>query len=59
MTHGNCYGSFFLNGGGQVLLVCDLNGTGEIRDTKENIGTVPALSSSWKGSQVLGTKMTN
>lgn len=59
MTHGNCYGSFILNDGGQVLLVCDLNGTDEIRDTKENIGTVPALSSSWKGSQVLGTKMTN
>lgn len=59
VTHGNCYGSFLLNGGGQVLLVYDLNGTDEIRDTKENIGTVPALSSSWKGSQALGTEMTN
>lgn len=59
VTHGNCYGSFFLSGWGQVLLVCDLNGTDEIRDTKENIGTLPALSSSLKGSQALGTKMTN
>lgn len=59
VTHGNSYGSFFFSGWGQVLLVCDLNGTDETGDTKENIGTLPALSSSWKGSQALGTKMTN